>query len=39
VAPDGNAISEAIAYGNHSGPTVYFAKDGEASFTLGDITP
>jgi Phosphodiester glycosidase len=39
VAPDGYAMSEGIAYGHHSGPTIYFARNGEASFTLGDITP
>ncbi len=39
VASDGYAISEGLAYGHHSGPTIYFAKTGEASFTLGDITP
>jgi hypothetical protein len=39
VAPDGYAMSEGVAYGRHSGPTIYFSKSGEASFTLGDITP
>ena len=39
VAPDGYAISEGIAYGHHSGPTIYFGKNGEAGFILGDITP
>ena len=39
VAPAGYAMSEGIAYGQGSGPTIYFSKDGQASFTLGDITP
>jgi hypothetical protein len=38
VAPAGYAMSEGIAYGHGSGPTIYFSKTGEASFTLGDIT-
>jgi len=39
VAPAGYAMSEGIAYGKGSGPTIYISKKGEASFTLGDITP
>jgi hypothetical protein len=39
VAPAGYAMSEGVAYGKSSGPTIYFSKKGEASFTLGDITP
>ena len=39
VAPDGYAISEGVAYGQGNGPTLYFSKSGEVSFTLGDITP
>ncbi|MGA2489937.1 MAG: phosphodiester glycosidase family protein [Anaerolineales bacterium] len=39
VAPDGYAMSQGIAYGPASGPTIYFGKDGEVSFTLGDIAP
>ena len=39
VAPAGYAMSEGVAYGKGSGPTIYFSKKGEASFTLGDITP
>ncbi|MGB8213608.1 MAG: phosphodiester glycosidase family protein [Anaerolineales bacterium] len=38
VAPNGYAMSDGVAYGPHSGPTIYFSKDGRASFTLGDIS-
>ena len=40
VAPLGYALSNGAAYGKGgSEPTIYFSKKGEASFTLGDITP
>ncbi len=39
VAPAGYAMSEGVVYGEGPGPTIYFSKDAEASFTLGDITP
>lgn len=39
VAPAGYAMSEGAVYGEGPGPTIYFSKDAEASFTLGDITP
>ena len=39
VAPTGYAMSQGVVYGQGSGPTIYFSKKGEASFTLGDITP
>jgi len=40
VAPLGYAMSNGAAYGKKgSEPTIYFSKKGEASFTLGDITP
>ena len=39
VAPAGYGMSEGVAYGKRSGPTIYFSKKGEASFTLGDISP
>jgi hypothetical protein len=39
VAPAGYAMSNGVAYGKGHGPTIYFSKKGEASFTLGDITP
>ena len=39
VAPTGYAMSEGVVYGQGSGPTIYFSKNAEASFTLGDITP
>jgi exopolysaccharide biosynthesis protein len=38
VTPAGYAMSDGIAYGHGSGPTIYFSKNGEASFVLGDIT-
>ena len=37
VAPAGYAKSEGRAYGQRSGPTIYFSKSNDASFTLGDI--
>ena len=39
VAPAGYAMSEGVVYGRGSGPTIYFSKGSEASFTLGDINP
>lgn len=39
VAPAGYAMSDGVVYGEGPGPTIYFSKDAEASFTLGDITP
>jgi Phosphodiester glycosidase len=39
VSPLGYAMSEGVAYGDGSEPTIYFSNDGQASFTLGDITP
>jgi exopolysaccharide biosynthesis protein len=39
VSPSGYAMSEGVAYGPESGPTLYFGQDGQVSFTLGDITP
>jgi hypothetical protein len=40
VAPAGYAMSNGDAYGEKGpGPTIYFSKKGEASFTLGDIAP
>ena len=38
VAPTGYAMSEGVAYGPRSGPTIYFSRNGEASFALGDIS-
>ena len=38
VAPAGYAMSEGVAYGQGSGPTIYFSQKGEASFSLGDIS-
>jgi hypothetical protein len=39
VAPAGYAMSDGVVYWEGPGPTIYFSKDAEASFTLGDITP
>jgi hypothetical protein len=39
VASTGYAKSEGSAYGQPSGPTIYFSKSNDASFTLGDINP
>jgi hypothetical protein len=38
VAPAGYAMSDGIGYGQGSDPTIYFSKDDQASFTLGDIS-
>jgi hypothetical protein len=39
VAPTGYAMSQGVVYGQGSGPTIYFSKNGGASFVLGDIAP
>jgi exopolysaccharide biosynthesis protein len=40
VAPAGYVMSDGVAYGKKDHElTIYFSKNGRASFTLGDITP